>query len=82
MLRGVVYYILVMEYQGCIVELPRKKNGEIHSCLKKGKYRAVQILCYLDKVRISYLKLCEDTIYGWYKKDYHCGKWCYNFDNP
>ena len=78
MLRGVVHYILVMKYQARIVELPRKKktNGEMHFWLKNGKYRAVQILCYLDKVKISYLKLCEDSIFGWYKKNYHCDKWC------
>jgi len=25
---------------------------------------------HLDKVKISYINVCEDTIFGWYKKDY------------
>jgi hypothetical protein len=48
----------------------------MHSWVKNGKYGAVQILYYLDRVKISYLKLYEDTIFGWYKKDYHRDKWC------
>jgi hypothetical protein len=75
--KGVVHYILVMKYQTCIVELLRKKNKRRNAFLgKKGKYRAVQILCYLDKVKISYLKLCGEAIFGWHKKDYHCDKLC------
>jgi hypothetical protein len=35
----------------------KETNGEMHSWVKNGKYRAVQILCYLDKLKISYLSL-------------------------
>jgi len=40
MLRGVVYYILVMEYQGCIVELPRKKKWRNTFLFKKRKIQS------------------------------------------